>query len=209
MIEFDVKVKRPLIIKTRNDLGLTAAYSNAVFAGKEVAFEFVKTHETEIRNLYPEAYDDFILNIKTRYLNEYIKDINELIDAGLKITERSNFYTSYSAIIYNLISNHNGTLDNTPELVKFEQYLLDNLTRFSFMYFLESRSMQISKAGNDTEQIEQLKEMLDKIVDKVLSKITEDEKYAFLLYFKDFRAGMFNPPLASAIILNHIADRIL
>ena len=145
-------------------------YNAAVDAGVDVAMRWVNEKRSFLDELGPYAYNDFVLNIKTRHLKDFLSEIQTIKEDVIAITKRNDYRTYYSAIVYNLLSTRDMTIDYLEKdvFIQLEKFLLNHKSRFLLQYAIE----KCNKIDDETYEI------IKNIALDVIENISSEEYYA-------------------------------
>lgn len=175
-------------------------YSRAVDASLDAAFKWVNDNRHSLDKLGPNAYNDFVLNIKTRYMEDFIDEIQTIKDSIIEVIQRPDYRTYYSAIAYNFLSYHT-MLRNYIERDVFnilKTFLLKHKSRFLLQYIVERCD------STDCETYDVIKN----IASTVVTNISDSEYHGLHLALMRFKDNGDNDP--RSVIVNRLYnDNIL
>lgn len=101
----------------------------------ESAISFLEANKEEISNLYPNAYFEILLNIKTKNQCSLTNDEVIVLYSDMEyFLTKENRYTSDSAIVVNFLLGKRGERAPDELKTKLEEYIYKDNTSFGFVY---------------------------------------------------------------------------
>ena len=175
-------------------------YNSVVDAGADVAMRWVNEKRSFLDELGPYAYNDFVLNIKTRHLEDFLSEIQTIKEDVIAITKRNDYRTYYSAIVYNLLSSRDMTIDYLEKdvFIQLEKFLLNHKSRFLLQYAIE----KCNKIDDETYEI------IKNIALCVIENISSEEYYALYKTLMRFD-GLKEQDIPISVVNRLIKDNII
>ena len=169
---------------TENPNTLIQDYSTLVKQDKDLALEFIDKNKDNLNQLWPNAYRDFLLNIKTRYLKHYESERDIILDQLVSITEAEQFYTSHSAMVSNFLRNSRGLENVYPAKIdKLRTFLKNKPTRFSIDYFITTISAELGD-NCDANTVDKFYSAMSQLTIKAMAAMSSEELSAMKYFYE-------------------------
>ena len=178
-------------------------YSYAVNSGHDIAIQWVNDRKIHFDELGLDAYDHFILNIKTRYVELYTNDVKSIIDDVIKLVEQDVYRTYYSAIVYNILSKKDflNTALSNETCKTFESFLIKHPNRFLLQYIIDKNKNSVY---SDTEY-----DNISNIFKLVIPQMNRSEYHSLYLHLTAMTSYDTTPSTTVLIIEKMISDGIV